>query len=422
MRSVAEQQTLVTASAIAPRPVRVGIFDAQNLLSAEDIIAEKPVPHFDQSAIDGYAVRSIDVLDAGTKVTNEEDGSDSRLVVTLPVVGYLRAGDSTPTRLSPKQAVRVDIGSPLPTLADAVVPLKWADGGMQKVRIGQSVRSGDYIRRVGNDVQPGDVLVKAGSIIGATQIGLLAAIGCSKILVHPRPRVSIISVGKELVEVDENLGDTQIHDLASYALAAAARDAGADVSRIGVVSIEDGELSDVVQSQISRAEIIAIAAPLGGEISAKIRESVLDLGVIEEERVSMHPGAIQGFGVLGEDKVPTFLLPANPLAALTVFEVMVRPLIRIALGKRQPLRRVIVARTLAPIESFPSRRGFVRGQLLREEDTGAYLVQPLGANPTAGSHLLHTLADANCLIILDEDQVAVSTGDKVSVLFLAQRS
>ena len=152
-----------------------------------------------------------------------------------------------------------------------------------------------------------------------------------------------------------------------------------------------------------------------------MREALSDLGDIEVERVAMHPGSVQGFGQLGRDEVPTFLLPANPVSALVVFEVMVRPLIRIALGRRQPMRRTVTARTVAPITSIADRKGFLRGQLMRDEDTGEYLVQALGGAPGASSHLLATLAEANCLVVIDPEATEIRTGEEVEVSFLAQR-
>ena len=418
MRSVEDQQTRVTAAAVAPRPVRVAISEAQGLLCAEEVVTERPLPGFDQAAIDGYAVRSVDVSEAGTDMRNEDD---ERIELTLPVVGEVSAGSRQPIRLQPRQAVRVDTGAPLPTLEDAVLPLDRTDGGRARVKVYRPVRSGDYVRKIGDDVQPGDVAVRSGTIIGAAQVGLLAAVGRDKVLVHPRPRLSVISVGGELVDTDRTPGPGQVYDVNSYSLAAAARDAGADVNRVGIVSTDPKRLREVVEGQLIRSEIVVIAGAVGGGASDGVREALSDLGDIEVERVAMHPGSVQGFGQLGRDEVPTFLLPANPVSALVVFEVMVRPLIRIALGRRQPMRRTVTARTVAPITSIADRKGFLRGQLMRDEDTGEYLVQALGGAPGASSHLLATLAEANCLVVIDPEATEIRTGEEVEVSFLAQR-
>ena len=409
MRSVEEQQARVTAAAVAPRPVRLPIAEAQGLMCAEEVVTEQPMPGFDQAAIDGYAVRSVDI-------TAAEDAE-----IVLPVTGVIGAGSRTPTRLQPKQAARIETGAPMPTLADAVLPLRWSDGGQTRVRVLRAVRPGAYVRHVGDDVQPGDVAVRAGAIIGPAQVGLLAAVGRERVLVHPRPRVSVMSVGGELVDISRTPGNGQVYDVNSYALAAAGRDAGAEVNRVGIVDSDPKILREAVEGQLSRAEVVVVAGAVGGAAAEAVRSVLAGLGEMEVARIAMHPGSVQGFGQLGADGVPVFLLPANPVSALVVFEVMVRPLIRLSLGKRQPMRRIVQARTLSPIATVPGRKGFLRGQLMRDQDTGEYLVQALGGTPGASSHLLATLAEANCLVIIPSEAEQIRTGETVDVAFLAQR-
>ncbi|POY01528.1 molybdopterin molybdenumtransferase, partial [Mycobacterium kansasii] len=385
MRSVEEQQARISAAAVAPRPIRVAIAEAQGLMCAEEVVTERPLPGFDQAAIDGYAVRSVDVMGVGqdlgpgaTELFADDASLEGREVVTLPVMGTIEAGARTPTRLQPRQAARVQTGAPLPTLADTVLPLRWTDGGMSRVRVLRGAPSGAYVRHAGDDVQPGDVAVRAGTIIGPAQVGLLAAVGRERVLVHPRPRLSVMAVGGELVDICRTPGNGQVYDVNSYALAAAGRDAGAEVNRVGIVSNNPKELGEIVEGQLNRAELVVIAGGVGGAAAEAVRAVLSELGEMEVVRVAMHPGSVQGFGQLGRDRVPTFLLPANPVSALVVFEVMVRPLIRLSLGKRQPMRRIVQARTLSPITSVAGRKGYLRGQLMRDQDSGEYLVQALG--------------------------------------------
>jgi molybdopterin molybdotransferase len=424
VRSVEEQQARVAAAAVAPRPVRVAIAEAQGLMCAEEVVTERPLPGFDQAAIDGYAVRSVDVLGVGPQ-DGDDDGSDSdddgNREVSLPVMGSIEAGARTPSRLQPRQAARVQTGAPMPTLADAVLPLRWTDGGEARVTVLRGVRSGAYVRRTGDDVQPGDVAVRAGTIIGPAQVGLLAAVGRERVLVHPRPRLSVMCVGGELVDISRTPGNGQVYDVNSYALAAAGRDAGAEVNRVGIVDTEPNELREIVEGQLNRAEVVVIAGAVGGAAAESVRSVLAQLGEMEVTRIAMHPGSVQGFGQLGPEGVPVFLLPANPVSALVVFEVMVRPLLRLSLGKRQPLRRVVQARALSPISSVVGRKGYLRGQLMRDQDTGEYLVQALGGAPGASSHLLATLAEANCLVVVPSEAEQIRTGEIVDVAFLAQR-
>jgi molybdopterin molybdotransferase len=406
-RSVDEQIALTLDAAVRPRPVRVAISEAQGLLCAEEVVAEHALPGFDQAAVDGYAVRSVDVRTAGNQP------------VQLPVVGEIAAGSRQPRRLQPGQAVRVDTGAPLPTLADAVVPIAYTDGHQAKVTVHRSVPSAGYVRRIGEDVQIGDIAVRKGDTIGSAQVGLLAAVGRAKVLVYPRPRVSIVSVGDELVDVDRTPSVGQVYDVNSYALSAAARDAGAEVSRVGIVSNDPKRLREIVEGRLLMSEIVVVAGGAGGSAGNEVHAALSDLGRIDTTRVAMHPGSVQGFGRLGPDSVPTFLIPGNPMSALVVFEVLVRPLIRAARGARNPHRRIVSARLLSPVTSTKGRKGFLRGQLLRDEGNGEYLVQPLGIS---GSHLLASLAEANCLVNVDEDLTELSAGEQVKVTFLAQRA
>ncbi|ASU77519.1 molybdopterin molybdenumtransferase MoeA [Actinopolyspora erythraea] len=407
MRSVDEQLARVLAAAVRPSPVRVAIAEAQGLLCAEEVVAERALPGADQAAVDGYAVRGVDVRHADSEP------------VELPVVGEVAAGSRQPRRLQPGQTVYVATGAPLPTLSDAVVPASDTDQHPAKVTIWRSVPSAAFVRREGADVRSGDVAVRRGTAIGPAQVGLLAAIGRSKVLVHPRPRVSLISLGPELVDVDRTPGAGQIYDVNSYALAAAARDAGADVTRVGIVDSDPRRLREVVEGRLLLSEVVVIAGASGGSAGAEVRSCLEELGDLDTTRVAMHPGSTQGFGRLGPDRVPTFLLPANPVSALVVFEVLVRPLLRSALGKANPHRRAISAELVSPVSSTKGRRGFVRGRLLRDSEGGSYLVQPVGGS---GEHLLASLAEANCLMVLDEDVTQAVAGERLQVSFLSQRS
>ena len=405
-RSVDDHLGRVLDATVRPNPVRVAISEAQGLLCAEEVVAEQALPGFDQSAIDGYAVRSVDVHTASDEP------------VTLPVVGEIVAGSRQPRRLQPGQAVRVATGAPLPTLADAVVPTSYTDGHHANVTVHRAVPSAGYVRRTGEDVQIGDVAVREGATVGSAQVGLLAAVGRAKVLAYPRPRVSIVCVGDELVDIDRTPSVGQVYDVNSYALAAAARDAGAEVSRVGIVSSDARTLRETVEGRLLMAEIVVVVGGAGGSAGDDARASLSELGAIDMTRIAMHPGSVQGFGRLGPDSVPTFLVPSNPMSALVVFEVFVRPLIRAARGIRNPQRRVVDARLLSPVTSAEGRKGFLRGQLLRDENNGEYLVQPLG---TSGTHLLASLAEANCLITVDEDATEVAAAEQVKVTFLAQR-
>ena len=436
MRSVDDQLALVTDAATTPEPVRIGISNALGLMCAEQVQANQPLPGFPQAAIDGYAVRAVDIggerglrvrrhKDQEEQSTESEEDADSpqpEVERSLPVVGEVPAGSKQPLRLQPKQAVRVYTGAPLPTLADAVLPLEWTDRGRKRVTAHRPVRSGDFVRRVGDDIQPGDVAVSSGTVLGPAQIGLLAAVGRSKVLVYPRPRITIISFGRELVDLDQEPALGQVFDVNSYSLAAAAREAGAEVHRVGIAEGEPRRIREALEKHIARSEVLVISGAVGGAGAEAIREILDDLGDIDTSRVAMHPGSVQGFGLMGEERIPTFLLPSNPVSALVVFEVYIRPLIRLALGKRNAHRRVVRARALNHIDSRPGRRGFIRARLMRDAETADYLVEGLGGDAGAPAHLLAGLSEANAMVRVPEEVTEIRPGDVVDVLFLTQRS
>ena len=284
------------------------------------------------------------------------------------------------------------------------------------------MRSGDFVRSVGDDIQPGDVAVGAGAILTPAHIGLLAAVGRSKVLAYPRPRVTVLSYGKELIDIDREPGLGQVFDVNSYSLAAAAKEAGADVQRVGIAEGEPRRIREIVETHLSRSEILVISGAVGGEGSREIREVLEQLGDIDTTRVAMHPGSVQGFGLLGEARVPTFLLPSNPVSSLVIFEVFIRPLIRLGLGKRSGARRVVRARALNHIESRPGRRGYIRARLMRDAQTSDYLVEGMGGATGAPAHLLAGLSEANALIRIPEDATDIRPGDVVDVLYLAQKA
>lgn len=436
MRSVDDQLALVTDAATTPEPVRIGISNALGLMCAEQVQANQPLPGFPQAAIDGYAVRAVDIGgERGLRVRRHKDQEEQsaegeenadapqpEVERSLPVVGEVPAGSKQPLRLQPKQAVRVYTGAPLPTLADAVLPLEWTDRGRKRVTAHRPVRSGDFVRRVGDDIQPGDVAVSSGTVLGPAQIGLLAAVGRSKVLVYPRPRITIISFGRELVDLDQEPALGQVFDVNSYSLAAAAREAGAEVHRVGIAEGEPRRIREALEKHIARSEVLVISGAVGGAGAEAIREILDDLGDVDTSRVAMHPGSVQGFGLVGEERIPTFLLPSNPVSALVVFEVYIRPLIRLALGKRNAHRRVVRARALNHIDSRPGRRGFIRARLMRDAETADYLVEGLGGAAGAPAHLLAGLAEANAMIRVPEEVTEIRPGDVVDVLFLTQRS
>jgi molybdopterin molybdotransferase len=170
-----------------------------------------------------------------------------------------------------------------------------------------------------------------------------------------------------------------------------------------------------LQDRLPFSDVVVVCGAVGGYAGAEVQAALSGLGDLDTTRVAMHPGSTQAFGLLGPDRVPTFLFPSYPATALLLFEVMVRPLVRLALGRTDPHRRMISARLTSPVASLPGRRGYLRGRLLREQASGDYLVQPIG---TSGTHLLSSIGEANGLIVLREELTEATVDEQVTVAFL----
>jgi molybdopterin molybdotransferase len=407
LRTVDEQLSIVLDSIGSIDPIELPLMDAQGLLLAENITAEFPLPGFDNSAMDGYAVRAIDTRDASAEHPLE-----------LQVVGDIAAGAKTRSGMGPGLAMRIMTGAPIPAGADAVIPLEDTDRGLARVAILRPVRTGECIRRAGEDVNAGDPALGAGAALGPQQLGLLAALGRDRVIVRPRPRVIILSTGSELIEVGHRPAFGEVIDSNSYMIAAAARDAGADARRIGIVADDHAKLLDTLHSQLLRADVLVTTGGVSMGAFDVVKEALSELGTVEFTKLAMQPGRPQGFGHIG-DKTPIFCLPGNPVSSLVSFEAFVRPAIRKLLGKRQLERSTVQAVALEDARSPSGIRQYRRGVLHREAG-GGYGVSFVGG---AGSHLIASLALSNCLIVIPEDVTEVAAGSQVTVmpLLLANR-
>jgi molybdopterin molybdotransferase len=401
MRTVADQLASVLAVVRPLAPIELGILDAHGCVLTEDVVAPAPLPGFDNSAMDGYAVRTADLTD---------------IPVILPVVGDVAAGPASPLRVQPGLCVRIMTGAMMPAGADAVVPVEWTDGGVAKVRIDQRPDPGAYIRRAGEDVALGEVVLTAGTHLGAAQLGLAAAVGRSRVVVRPRPRVVVLSTGSELVEPGDPIGPGQIRDSNSFALTAAAVEAGAIGYRVGIVPDDPRRLADTLEDQLVRADVIVTSGGVSVGAYDVVKEVLSRLGTVRFDKVAMQPGMPQGFGTIGPDAIPVFGLPGNPVSSLVSFEMFVRPAIRTMLGAEPIERPRVQALADEPLTSSLGQRSFLRVHLGVRE--GAYRVTPVSG---AGSHLLAGMSRANALAVVPEDVVRIEAGQPVEVIVLERR-
>ncbi len=378
------------------------LMEALGLAAAEDVVAPNPLPGFDNSAMDGYAVAHEDVVTAGEHTP-----------VHLPVVGEIGAGQATLLAMSPGTAVKIMTGAPVPRGCTAVVPYEWTDRGVAQVQITRAPEEGQHVRPAGEDVGVGDLVVSRGTVLGPRHVGVLAAVGRASVRVRPRPRVVVISTGTELREVGTPLGHDSVYDANSHLLAAAAREAGAIAYRVGIVPDEPRAFTQALEDQLVRADLVVTSGGVSAGDYDVVKEALGHLGTVWFGGVAMQPGKPQGFGVVGEDETPIFALPGNPVSSYVSFEAFVLPAIRRMMGKVPHARPPVLATLTHDITGPSGRRRMVRAEYA--EEGGVVRVTPVGGH---GSHLIGDLATANALVVVPEDAAGIAAGQQVQTLRL----
>ncbi|MFD3734661.1 gephyrin-like molybdotransferase Glp [Streptomyces sp. NPDC058632] len=424
--SVDEHLDDILATVRPLEPIELNLLDAQGCVLVDDVTVPVSLPPFDNSSMDGYAVRVADVA-----------GASEQYPAALEVVGDVAAGQADLLQVGPGQAVRIMTGAPLPPGAETVVPVEWTDGGLGEgpvaamrarssapggatgqVLVYRPAEARAHVRARGSDVRAGDRALEAGTVLGPPQISLLAAIGRGRVRVRPRPRVVVMSTGSELVQPEGELSAGQIYDSNSFSLTACARDAGAIAYRVGAVADDADTLRDTIEDQLVRADLMVTTGGVSVGAYDVVREALSSVGDEDEpgsgidfRKLAMQPGKPQGFGSIGPDHTPLLALPGNPVSSYVSFELFARPAIRTLMGLTDVHRpRARATLTAGGALSSPrGRRQFLRGRYADGE------VTPVGG---AGSHLVAALARANALIVVPEDTESVVSGADVEVILL----
>ncbi|WP_156727042.1 molybdotransferase-like divisome protein Glp [Streptomyces apocyni] len=426
--SVTEHLEDILAAVRPLEPIELQLLDAQGCVLVDDITVPVSLPPFDNSSMDGYAVRTADVA-----------GASEEFPAALEVIGDVAAGSAGGLTVGPGQAARIMTGAPLPPGAEAVVPVEWTDGGLGEGPVGTMTphsaapegASGEvsvyrpaaaraHVRARGSDVQAGERALAAGTVLGPPQIALLAAIGRARVRVRPRPRVVVLSTGSELAQPGEELTEGRIYDSNSFALTAAARDAGALAYRVGAVADDAETLRATIEDQLIRADLLVTTGGVSVGAYDVVKEALSQVGDedeagsgIEFRKLAMQPGKPQGFGSIGPDHTPLLALPGNPVSSYVSFELFARPAIRALMGLPDVHRETVraVLRAEKALSSPAGKRQFLRGSYAPGEGT----VTPVGG---AGSHLIAALAQADALIVIPEDTTEVEPDTELDVVLL----
>ena len=396
MRTLAEHRSAVLAVVAALPPAPVPVAAALGLVLAEPVLATVDLPGADNSAMDGYAVRAAELAGAGP---------DSPVV--LPVAGDVAAGDTTRHVLEPGQVLRIMTGAPMPEGADAVVPVELSDGGSERVALHVAPEAGRSVRRRGEDVRAGDVVLEAGTRLGPGHLALAAAGNVAEVLVHPRPRVLVVSTGDELVEPGSVLEHGQVVDSNRLMLAALVEAAGAVVAA-SVHVRDDAEAVRTLLADLPGApDLVVTSGGVSMGVYDTVKEVLLDDGGVEFVKVAMRPGMPQGSGVVGPSRTPVVTLPGNPVSSFVSFHVFVLPALRRMAGLDPDADGAFDAVAAASWGTAPGKVELTRVV----EDGGR--VRPSGGQ---GSHVLGALAGATALAVVPAATDRVEEGDTVRCL------
>lgn len=363
----------------------------------EDVRSAVPLPGFTNSAMDGYAVRAADVTTASTDAP-----------VRMTVSDDIPAGDTRQLTLRPGACARIMTGAPLPDGADAVVPVEITDGGLEVVTINEAVSAGSSVRHRGEDVQPGDTVIPAGTLLLPRHVPVLASAGLTEVAVVRRPRVAVVSTGDELLPLGERTGHGQIVDSNGPMLAALVAQGGFELAAV----TRCGDTGEAVRAALTPLADSADAIITTGGVSAGAFEPLKlafeGSGSFDFVKLTMQPGKPQGFGII--DGTPVFALPGNPVSSLVSFLVFVAPALR-AMAGRSPE----IARHRATVgeqwQSPPGRTQFAR---VVYADNG-HVVRPIGGQ---GSHVMGGLAGCQALAIVPAEVTSLTVGDEIEVISL----
>src|SRR5437667_7433772 len=407
MLSPAEAARLILEHVRPLETMRRPLREALDLVLAEDVTSPIDLPAWDNSAMDGYAVRSADVTGASPERT-----------VTLRVIETVPAGRFPERALGPGEVTRIFTGAPLPAGADGVIrqedtePLP--DGG---VAVRNDRDSGRNVRHRGEDIRAGAVALARGAALGPAQLGVLASIAHGTPLVHRPPRVAFMGSGDEIVDLDradEILAGKKIATSNSYTLHGMIRRAGGTPLDLGVARDTKDSLREHL-ARASAADLLVTTAGVSVGEHDLVREVLTALGCdIKLWRIRMRPGAPLGFGLFADGR-PWIGLPGNPVSTMVTFELFVRPALRRLLGHPLPFRRTVPVVALEPITLGPKLRHFLRAVVAPRDDAGA-----LGARLTGpqGSGILTSMARANALLIVPEDRPTVAAGEPLHAILL----
>ena len=376
------------------------LLDCLGSVLAEDVPADMDIPPFDNSAMDGYAILAADTAAASPGKP-----------VSLRVIADLPAGYPPPGLVRPGEAVRIMTGAPMPAGTDAVVRTEDVQRGNGTVLISRPVSPGNDLRRAGEDVRKGDLILHRGTLIRPAEVGMLATLGRSHARVVRSPKVAVLTTGDELVAPDEPVTPGKIRNSNLYSISAQVRACGGEPLPLGVARDTADELEAKIRRGIADADMLLTSGGVSVGDYDVVKTVLARMGEILFWRVKMRPGSPVTFGrIQGK---PVFGLPGNPSASMVAFEQFVRPAILKMSGRARLRRRQVEATLEEGVKNRVGVRNFLRA--IATEMKGEWMVRPAGAQ---GSGILRTMVLANAILVIPETVSRLHPGDKATVQLL----
>ncbi len=383
------------------------LLKAPNRVLAEDIVAAMNIPPFDRSTVDGYAVKAEDTF-----------GAEESKPVKLRVCGTADAGELPKTVVGSGTVVRIVTGAPTPDGADAVVMLEDTELKGDELHIYDSLVEGTNIMKAGSDIRKGETVLKKGTVLGSGEIGVLAAIGLSKVKVHAIPRVAVLSTGAEVAKPGGKLRPGKVYDTNAYSLSAAVVESGGEPIYLGVFPDRASEIQKALRRALASADLVITSGGVSvgpKDLLPEVLDSLGKPGVVLCG-IAIKPGKPATMALIGEKMV--FSLPGHPTSALLVFHLLVHPVIQKMAGRK--LGAPLKVKAFAAARMFPAkgRRTFIMVRL-RQDKLKRLLAEPV---PTGLSGAITTLARADGFVEIAENQQFLDEGEEVTVRLLKSRA
>lgn len=392
MTGFEEARNMILGNVTSLGSEEVSLLDSLGRICAEDVIAPLNLPLFENSAMDGYAVRV----------------ADCNRSASVPIAGYIPAGGRAIAELIPGSAIKIMTGAPVPQGCDAIVPLEEADEANQEVTVQAAVFPGQHIRRAWEDVKRGETALPRGTPIRAPQIGTLASLGKRFVQVYRKPLVAILATGDELVEPGRSLDGSKVFDSNTFALAAAVREVGAAPLALGIATDDRDSLRQRIGEGL-QADVLVTAAGVSVGDRDLVREILAEYGVKQMFwKVNLKPGKAMAFGI--KDGKLVFSLPGNPVSALITFEELVRPALLKMMGHPQPIQPLLIATLQEELHKKPGKIVFARVRL--QIAKGKFLAWSSGHQDTG---FLQTMCRANGIAMLPAERSVFHAGEEINV-------